>query len=116
MPPSVRLDVAASQRWLCAVCKAILSAVYEIDHRVPLHRGGTDTFDNLQALCPNCHRVKSRREAQDLYASTRRYAPLAPEIVVSPYFGTVGEQQPSPSSLAMPVCPPFFAARKDWLL
>jgi 5-methylcytosine-specific restriction protein A len=38
------------------------SATSEIDHVLALYLGGTDTFDNLQALCPNCHRQKTRDE------------------------------------------------------
>ena len=32
---------------------------YDIDHIVEVADGGTDAIDNLQALCPSCHRVKS---------------------------------------------------------
>ena len=37
----------------------------ECDHVAPLHRGG-DPYDesNLQALCSDCHREKSRRERE----------------------------------------------------
>ena len=28
----------------------------ERDHLVPLGEGGTDTVENVAALCPNCHR------------------------------------------------------------
>jgi 5-methylcytosine-specific restriction protein A len=28
----------------------------EIHHLVPLAEGGTDTVENVAALCPNCHR------------------------------------------------------------
>jgi hypothetical protein len=32
---------------------------YDIDHIVEVADGGTDAIENLQALCPSCHRVKS---------------------------------------------------------
>jgi len=31
----------------------------EIDHIIPLSQGGTDSIDNVAALCPNCNRKKS---------------------------------------------------------
>lgn len=36
----------------------------EVDHVVPLRRGGTNDFNNLQALCKSCH---SRKTAQEQY-------------------------------------------------
>lgn len=33
-----------------------------VDHRIPKARGGTDTRDNLQALCNSCHSAKTNRE------------------------------------------------------
>ena len=59
---SVKKRVAATQRWKCAHCEAVLEATYQIDHRVPLWRGGSNEPDNLQALCPNCHAAKTQEE------------------------------------------------------
>ena len=30
----------------------------EVHHRTPLSKGGDDTIENAEALCPNCHREK----------------------------------------------------------
>jgi 5-methylcytosine-specific restriction endonuclease McrA len=38
---------------------------YEIDHKTPLCRGGTNELDNLQALCPLCHAGKTQDEEQE---------------------------------------------------
>ena len=35
---------------------------YEIDHRVPLHLGGSNAFENLDLLCWRCHEEKTMRE------------------------------------------------------
>ncbi|AWL10696.1 5-methylcytosine-specific restriction enzyme [Saliniradius amylolyticus] len=32
------------------------SPYLEVHHTVPLSEGGTDTIDNTEAVCPNCHR------------------------------------------------------------
>lgn len=44
----------------CAVCGAITNL--ETDHVVPLHRGGSDDWTNLQSLCHDCHARKSAKE------------------------------------------------------
>jgi 5-methylcytosine-specific restriction protein A len=45
----------------CAHCGTV--ADLETDHIVPLHRGGTNDWKNLQSLCKSCHAIKSAREA-----------------------------------------------------
>jgi 5-methylcytosine-specific restriction endonuclease McrA len=36
-------------------------AGYEIDHIIELNDGGSDDNSNLQALCKNCHTVKTKK-------------------------------------------------------
>lgn len=55
----LRSKIAADQGWECTICNKRLPANYEVDHIHELHLGGTDTPDNLQALCPACHRQKT---------------------------------------------------------
>lgn len=59
---SLKKIVAAGQKWACAHCQQLLPATYEVDHKVALYLGGTNERDNLQALCPNCHRAKGVEE------------------------------------------------------
>lgn len=54
--------VAARAQWRCARCQSFVDEYYEIDHRVPLHLGGSNHFDNLDLLCWLCHQKKSRDE------------------------------------------------------
>ena len=44
----------------CAVCGSV--GPLETDHIVPLHRGGSDDWSNLQSLCIEHHREKTARE------------------------------------------------------
>lgn len=37
-------------------------AATEVDHILPLHRGGDDAPHNLQPLCHDCHASKSAME------------------------------------------------------
>lgn len=66
--------VAARQAWRCRLCDAVLPSAYEVDHIVPLWRGGDDAERNLQALCPNCHAAKTQRESVERLESIRAAA------------------------------------------
>lgn len=44
----------------CAVCGSVVGL--ETDHIVPLHKGGTDEWSNLQSLCQQHHAEKTARE------------------------------------------------------
>lgn len=48
----------SSQCERCAGCKRSLKTGYEIDHVMPVSRGGSNTADNLQLLCRPCNRAK----------------------------------------------------------
>ena len=54
------------QRGLCATCekKLFKSGVkkFHIDHIQPLAKGGSDSKDNLQCLCPGCNRKKGSKD------------------------------------------------------
>ena len=46
---------------LCVLCldAGRLEPAVEVDHRVPLSKGGDDTTDNMQGLCKACHDIKT---------------------------------------------------------
>ena len=55
--------VAAQNDWRCAICNNLLNAAFEIDHITALENGGTDDIaSNAQALCANCHALKTQKE------------------------------------------------------
>lgn len=55
--------IASKQNWRCAKCNELLQATYEVDHIVRLEYGGSNELHNLQALCRNCHGMKTMTEA-----------------------------------------------------
>lgn len=55
-----RIEIAYKTEYKCNACKLLLPPTFEIDHIVELRDGGKDEYDNLQALCPNCHSLKTR--------------------------------------------------------
>ena len=54
--------VASNQEWKCGTCGQILDFTYEIDHHIPLFKGGSNDVSNLIALCRNCHGKKTLLE------------------------------------------------------
>ena len=66
------------QEGLCNGCKGDFPfKLFEIDHKVPRSRGGTDHLDNLQLLCSSCNRIKGDRPQEYLIARLREMAVAA---------------------------------------
>lgn len=57
---SLRYDVLKRDGFRCRVCGATVSdgAKLEVDHIIPVSKGGKSTMDNLQTLCERCNRGK----------------------------------------------------------
>ena len=54
---------AEKHGWRCACgCNKPLDASFEVDHIVPLSRGGTNHMSNLQPLRASCHKLKTSIE------------------------------------------------------
>jgi len=51
--------IASNQKWKCGICNNIMDYTYEVDHHIPLFKGGTNDMSNLMALCRNCHGKKT---------------------------------------------------------
>ena len=60
--PDIRTRLYAAQGGKCAFCTKPLGGVYDLDHVVPLARGGLHDDANLQILCPYCNRSKGAKD------------------------------------------------------
>ncbi len=50
-----------TQKDLCWWCGVKLNGVYEVDHRVPLTKGGSSGAGNIVIACPKCNHKKASR-------------------------------------------------------
>ena len=57
--PKLRFEVFRRDKFCCQYCGAAGPKVeLEIDHKIPVSRGGTDDIDNLKTACFKCNRGK----------------------------------------------------------
>ena len=63
MTDSLRYDVLKRDDYKCVICGATASegAQLEVDHIIPISKGGKTQMDNLQTLCKSCNRGKSNK-------------------------------------------------------
>jgi 5-methylcytosine-specific restriction endonuclease McrA len=65
LTPYKRNLIAAAGNWMCrGGCNHLLPAMFHIDHIRALCDGGEDTIENMRAICPGCHAVKSALEVE----------------------------------------------------
>ena len=71
----IRDQAMSRDDWLCQPCKkkGIITAATQCDHIKPKSEGGTDSLSNLQAICKDCHSIKTTQEAAK--AQGRRLKP-----------------------------------------
>ena len=63
MTPKLRNHIKVRDNFTCCICGNSIHAepnlLLEIDHIIPVAKGGYTTEDNLQTLCWKCNRSKS---------------------------------------------------------
>lgn len=66
LSPDIHARLMTLQRCKCAICRVSLKEVRpHLDHVMPIAKGGTNTDDNAQLLCPTCNLTKSAKHPVD---------------------------------------------------
>lgn len=63
LTPSLRYDVLHRDGFSCCICgrNAGNGIQLEVDHIIPISKGGETTYENLQTLCRECNRGKGAK-------------------------------------------------------
>lgn len=86
LTPAQKQRLAYQQQYLCAICAISLPPTWQVDHKTPLHLGGTNEWQNLQILCPSCHAEKTQLEAIEREGLKRDHVQqTSPYFRVQPY-------------------------------
>jgi len=59
---STKKEISYRQSYKCLACSQLLPPSFQIDHIIPWSLSHDDSEENLQALCANCHSVKTQKE------------------------------------------------------
>lgn len=68
-------SLRTQQSGLCFYCAKILNSRAEVDHKIPLSRGGSNWPSNLCLACQTCNRDKNNKTARE-YMTWRRQLAL----------------------------------------
>lgn len=65
MTSQLRDKIKERDNYKCCFCSIGIkdepNLLLEIDHKIPLSKGGITTYDNLQTLCWKCNRTKGAK-------------------------------------------------------
>lgn len=95
------------QEYKCAKCFILLPPNHDIDHIVPVHKGGTDCITNLQALCKNCHGWKTYKEEETRILSRQSNFKIMPVSPILQRWKMLAEKKKKKKEALLPCSAPF---------
>ena len=88
--PKIKAITLKQQEYACAICGTDLrDRVFHMDHVIPLSRGGTNHYSNLQVVCPGCNYRKGVMLPEEM----RDNEVLDETVPYEPDFDQVDERQ-----------------------
>ena len=67
-----RKRILSRDHYKCVACDVSVGLSGQVDHIIPVSKGGKDADDNLQTLCIKCHSVKTSKENVGWASGARR--------------------------------------------
>ena len=56
-------SIASAHDYKCNICNTdLVEREFDIDHKIPISKGGKNSVENLQSLCKSCHKNKTVNE------------------------------------------------------
>jgi hypothetical protein len=56
-------SIASLNDYKCNLCRVnLVDRDFDIDHKIPIAKGGKNSIENLQPLCKKCHKIKTANE------------------------------------------------------
>ena len=65
----IEKTLMAAQDGLCAICQCCITFKFNLDHIIPVARGGLNEDENVQLLCPPCNQSKGAKLPHEFMAS-----------------------------------------------
>jgi hypothetical protein len=70
LPKSIRFEVLKRDCFTCQYCgREAPDVILEVDHIIPISKGGDDSLMNLVTACRDCNRGKSNKKLSDMAAA-----------------------------------------------
>ena len=73
---TARVNVFKAAGGICHLCEQRIQVGerWEVEHRIPIAMGGSDTPDNMLPAHVHCHRAKTTQDVADIARAKRREA------------------------------------------
>ena len=68
----LRLELFAKANGKCRYCFTGLGTDAQVDHAIPVSKGGTNEIENLDLICPRCNQEKGSKTPEEYIAWNKR--------------------------------------------
>ena len=66
--PAMKIELYLRANGVCKYCGTPLDKHAQVDHRIPVSKGGSHSMDNYDLICPLCNGEKNSRTESEYLA------------------------------------------------